>query len=104
MRPSLSEAAGSANNPLYPQYRDPIQVRSQICNGLTLVDNCTVSLKLEQMPVRTLPSAYQDIQSVTYTQGSLGDVLVIRAIAPVVTFVPGVPQLSVKSPASWLTR
>ncbi|AMJ58944.1 hypothetical protein AXW83_00295 [Bosea sp. PAMC 26642] len=89
---TLSDVATGANTALLA---DKAGLRVLICDNLILVDNCAGTLLLEKAPVKTFSTGPQPIAGATFAAGTKGDAMLIRATANIVTFVPGLPALSV---------
>ena len=108
VRSALAETVAYAsvfsNTELFPDSRDQVKVREAICKDLSLVLNCTESLKIEQMPLESLPTGTQAIAGTQFVVGLPGDVLVRRAEVGIVTFVPGMSSLTVRTSSILLQR
>lgn len=108
VRSALAETVAYAsvfsNTELFPDSRDQVKVREAICKDLSLVLNCTESLKIEQMPLESLPTGTQAIAGTQFVVGLPGDVLVRRAEVGIVTFVPGMSSLTVRTSSIFLQR
>ena len=101
---SVAYASVFSNTALYPESRDQTKVREAICKDLMLVLNCTETLKIEQMPLESLPTGTQAIAGTQFVGGAPGDVLVRRAEVGIVTFVPGMSSLTVRASSIFLQR
>jgi hypothetical protein len=101
---SVAYASVFSNTALYPESRDQAKVREAICKDLMLVLNCTETLKIEQMPLESLPTGTQTIAGTQFVGGAPGDVLVRRAEVGIVTFVPGMSSLTVRASSIFLQR
>lgn len=89
---TLSDAATGANTALLA---DKAGLTTLICGNLILVDNCAGTLLLEKAPVTAFSTGSQPITGATFAAGTKGDAMLMRATAKIVTFVPGLPTLSV---------
>lgn len=89
---TLSDAATGANTALLA---DKAGLRTLICDNLILVDSCSSTLLLEKAPVTAFATGWQPITGGAFTAGTKGDAMLMRATAKIVTFVPGLPALSV---------
>jgi Flp pilus assembly protein TadG len=101
---TVAYASVFSNTELCPDSRDQAKVREAICKDLSLVLNCTESLKIEQMPLESLPTGTQAIAGTQFVVGLPGDVLVRRAEVGIVTFVPGMSSLTVRTSSIFLQR
>lgn len=73
-------------------------VITQICGRLVIADNCVANIRLETQPLSAYGGAVQAIGA-TFSSAAAGTPMLIRARVPVVTFVPGLPDLSVSGSA-----
>jgi hypothetical protein len=101
---TVAYASVFSKTELFPDSRDQAKVREAICKDLSLVLNCTESLKIEQMPLESLPTGTQAIAGTQFVVGLPGDVLVRRAEVGIVTFVPGMSSLTVRTSSIFLQR
>lgn len=101
---TVAYASVFSNTELFPDSRDQAKVREAICKDLYLILNCTESLKIEQMPLESLPTGTQAIAGTQFVVGLPGDVLVRRAEVGIVTFVPGMSSLTVRTSSIFLQR
>lgn len=101
---ALADVASTALNPTSTSSRDPAAIRTAICSNLMMAENCTANLKLEQRPASDLSGGYRTITGATFDAGAANQVLVIRAKAPIYTFVPGVEKFSVSATSIWLKK
>ena len=101
---TVAYASVFSNTPFFPETRDQTKVREAICKDLSLVINCTSTLKVEQMPLASLPTTRKAITGTEFSTGVPGDVLVRRAEVGVVTFVPGMSSLTVRTSSIFLRR
>ena len=101
---TVAYASVFSNTALFPETRDPVRIRESICKEMLLVTNCLGTLKVEQMPLASLSAAEQPITGVQFSTGVAGDVLVRRAEVGVVTFVPGMSALKVRTSSIFLRR
>jgi Flp pilus assembly protein TadG len=108
LRTALSETVAYAsvfsNTASFAETRDQAKVREVICANLLLVADCTKNLKLEQMPLASLPNNARVVSGTVFQNGVPGDVLVRRAEAEVFTFVPGLKPLRIRSSSVFLSR
>ncbi|CAN7293661.1 pilus assembly protein [Bosea sp. LjRoot90] len=74
-------------------------VVTQICARMIALDNCATNLRVETQPLASYPAAAQPVTGATFVAGTSGTMMLIRARAPVVTFVPGLPTLNVNAAA-----
>jgi len=106
LRGSLTESTANAQlyglTALSPQSLDPVQIRSTLCSDLVLVVDCDAALKLEQRVLASMSTGATPISGMTFDQGQSGDLMVRRAEASVLTFVPGVGPLKVRSSSIWM--
>lgn len=107
MRWALAETVAYAsvfsNTPFFSETRDQNQLRTTLCDSLVLTTNCTTTIKIEQLPLKATSASFQAIGT-QFSTGVVGDVLVRRAEVPIVTFVPGVPTLKIRSSSIFLRR
>lgn len=94
---AVSEAATGKTTGTYAGNRN--QVVSQICGRMIAVDNCTANLLVETQPLANYSTAPQQVSGATFVAGASGTMMLIRARAPVITFVPGLPTLYVTAAA-----
>ncbi|WP_332686010.1 TadE/TadG family type IV pilus assembly protein [Bosea sp. (in: a-proteobacteria)] len=78
-------------------------VITQICGRMVIADNCVANITLETQPLSAYGGAAQPIGA-TFSSATVGTPMVIRARVPVVTFVPGLPDLSVSGSALYARR
>lgn len=97
---AVSEAATGNTTGTYAGNR--AQVVTQICARMIALDNCVTNLLVETQPLANYPAAAQPITGATFVAGAAGTVMMIRARAPVVTFVPGLPVLQVHAAAIYM--
>lgn len=94
---AVSEAATGRTAGTYAGNRT--QVVTQICARLIAIDNCGSNLLVENQPLTNYPTAAQQISGAIFAAPAIGTPMLIRARAPVVTFVPGLPTLRVSATA-----
>lgn len=94
---AVSEAATGRTAGTYAGNR--AQVATQICGRMIALDNCATNLLLETQPLASYPAAAQQVTGTSFVAGASGTVMMIRARAPVVTFVPLLPTLHVTAAA-----
>lgn len=98
---AVSEAATGNTAATYAGNRSAVV--TQICARMFAVENCSGNLQLETQPLSSYTAAAQAITGATFVAATAGTPMMMRARAPVITFVPGLPQLQV-SAASLYTR
>lgn len=94
---AVSEAATGRTTGTYAGNR--AQVATQICARMVALDHCTANLLLETQPLDSYPTGAQQVTGGAFVAGTSGTVMMIRARAPVITFVPGLPTLYVTAAA-----
>ncbi len=94
---AVSDAATGRTAGTYAGNR--AQVKNQICGRLIAIDNCVGSLLLETQPLANYAAGSQPITGATFVAGTSGTMMLIRAKAQVITFVPGLPMLHVTGAA-----
>lgn len=94
---AVSDAATGRTAGTYAGNR--AQVKNQICGRLIAIDNCVGSLLLETQPLADYAAGSQPITGATFVAGTSGTMMLIRAKAQVITFVPGLPTLHVTGAA-----
>jgi len=94
---AVSEAATGRTAGTYSGNRT--QVVTQICGRMIALDRCTANLLVETQPLANYPAGAQQVTGTTFVAGTSGTVMMIRARAPVLTFVPGLPTLRVTAAA-----
>jgi len=75
------------------------QVKTQICGRLIAIDNCAGNILVETQPLANYAAGSQPVTGATFVAGTSGTMMLIRAKAPVITFVPGLPTLHVTGAA-----
>ena len=98
MHDSLSELATGDGAALLAA-ADRTKTRDYICEKLILSPDCTRLLKLEMRELRT---AEPDTISTTFAAGPSATVMVVRAEAPILIFVPFIESISVRGKAVFL--
>lgn len=98
---AVSEAATGNTASTYAGNRSAVV--TQICARMFAIENCSADLLVETQPLSSYATATQAITGATFVAATAGTPMMIRARAPVITFVPGLPQLQV-SAASLYTR
>lgn len=98
MHDVLSDLATGEGAPLLAA-ADRNRTRDYICDKLLLVPDCSQSLRLEMRDLRT---ATEGTVSTSFARGTRGTVMVVRAEAPVLIFVPFVSQINVRGKAVFL--
>ena len=94
---AVSDAATGRTAGTYAGNR--AQVKTQICGRLIAIDNCVGSLLLETQPLANYAAGSQPVTGATFVAGTSGTMMLIRAKAQVITFVPGWPRLHVTGAA-----
>jgi Flp pilus assembly protein TadG len=94
---AVAEAATGRTAGTYAGNRT--QVITQICARMIALDNCAANLLLETQPLANYQTTAQPITGATFVAGTSGTVMLIRARAPLTTFVPGFPTLHVSAAA-----
>lgn len=97
---AVSEAATGKTTGTYAGNRSAVV--AQICARLMAIDSCSSKLLLETQPLSSYPTTAHAISGATFSAGTSGTVMLIRAQAPVVTFVPGLSTLKVKAAALYM--
>jgi Flp pilus assembly protein TadG len=95
---ALSDAATGETNAM-AHSANRTGLRDAICARLILSDNCADTMKLEMQPVS---SSARAITGASFTGGTSGSLTLIRAEAPIITFVPMMPPLKVSGAAVFL--
>ncbi|KUL96931.1 hypothetical protein DK26_02860 [Bosea sp. WAO] len=94
---AVAEAATGRTAGTYAGNR--AQVAQQICARMIALENCGGNLRLETQPLSSYAVTAQPITGATFVAGPSGTLMMMRARAPVITFVPGLPTLHVSSAA-----
>lgn len=94
---AVSDAATGRTAGTYAGNR--VQVVTQICARMIAIDNCAGSLLVETQPLANYGTGTQPITGAAFVAGAAGTLMLIRARAPVMTFVPGLPTLYVSGAA-----
>lgn len=94
---AVSEAATGRTTGTYAGNRSAVV--AQICARMIALDNCATNLRLENQPLANYGTVAQPITGATFVAGTSGTIMLIRAQAPVITFVPGLPTLNVAGAA-----
>lgn len=94
---AVSDAATGRTAATYAGNR--AQVVTQICARMIAIDNCAGNLLVETQPLANYGGGTQPITGAAFVAGAAGTLMLIRARAPVVTFVPGLPTLHVSGAA-----
>ncbi len=97
IRDAVSEAVTGRTAGTYAGNRT--QVAQQICQRMIALENCATNLRLETQPLSNYSATAQPITGAAFVAGPSGTVMMMRARAPVVTFVPGLPTLHVSAAA-----
>lgn len=79
-------------------------VVTQICARMFVLDDCASKLALEAQPLASYSTAQQPIDGTTFVAAPVGTPMLMRAKAPVVTFVPFLPQLNISATALYARR
>lgn len=94
---AVSEAATGRTTGTYAGNR--AAVVTQICQRMIALDNCASNLLLETQPLANYSATAQPVSGANFVAGTSGTMMLIRARAPVITFVPGLPTLHVTAAA-----
>ncbi len=94
---AVSEAATGRTAGTYAGNRT--QVAAQICGRMIALDNCAANLLLETQPLANYSATAQPVSGAVFVAGTSGTVMLLRARARVLTFVPGLPALQVRAAA-----
>lgn len=94
---AVSEAATGQTTSTYAGNRSAVV--NQICARMIAVENCTANMRVEAQPLANYATSAQAISGGTFTAATANTLMMIRAQAPVVTFLPGFPTLQVKAAA-----
>lgn len=94
---AVSEAATGRTAGTYAGNRGAVV--NQICARMIAIDDCATNLRLETQPLASYGTTAQPVTGATFVAGTSGTVMLIRAQAPVITFVPGLPTLNVTGAA-----
>jgi Flp pilus assembly protein TadG len=100
IRDAVAEAATGRTAGTYAGNR--AQVAQQICQRMIALENCAGNLRLETQPLSNYGPAAQPITGATFVAGPSGAAMMMRARAPVITFVPGLPTLHVSAAALYV--
>lgn len=92
---AVSEAATGNTASTYAGNRSAVV--TQICARMFAVENCTANLQVEAQPLASYATTAQAITGATFVAATSGTPMMIRARAPVITFVPGLSQLRVSA-------
>ncbi|MGE7470558.1 TadE family protein [Bosea sp. NPDC003192] len=96
---ALADAATGNTAATYANNRTVVSER--ICDRLLLMDSCATKLLLEMQPLKNYAPG-QAVAGTVFTAGGAGEMTLIRARAPVITIVPGLPQLWVRGQALFM--
>ncbi|MCV9939598.1 pilus assembly protein [Boseaceae bacterium BT-24-1] len=99
---AVSEAATGKTTATYAGNRS--EAVNQICARMFVLDSCATKLALEAQPLASYSTAQQAISGTVFVAAVVGTPMLMRAKAPVVTFVPGLPQLSISATALYARR
>jgi len=94
---AVSDAATGRTTGTYAGNRSAVV--TQICARMFALDNCASNLLVENQPLINYPTTAQPISGTTFAAATVRVPMLIRARAPVVTFVPGLPTLRVSATA-----
>lgn len=97
---ALADAATGNTAATYANNRS--EVAERICGRLILMDNCQTRLLLEMQPLTSYAASGQAIAGTVFAVGAAKEVTLMRARAPVLTIVPGLPQLWIESQALFM--
>lgn len=96
---ALADAATGNTAATYSNNRTVVAER--ICGRLLLMDSCGTKILLEMQPLKNYASG-QAIAGTVFTVGGVGEMTLMRARAPVITVVPGLPQLWIRGQALFM--
>ncbi|CAN7566778.1 TadE/TadG family type IV pilus assembly protein [Bosea sp. LjRoot237] len=97
---ALSDAATGNTTATYANNRS--EVVERICGRLVLMDNCQTKLLLEMQPLTNYAASGQAIAGTVFTVGAAKEMTLMRARAPLLTVVPGLPQLWIQGQALFM--
>ncbi len=97
---AVSEAATGNTAAAYSGNRG--QLVTQICDRVIALDSCETRLLVENQPLASYPTSAQPIAGAAFVAATAKTLMMIRAKAPVVTFVPGLSQLHVSAAAIYV--
>lgn len=97
IRDAVAEAATGRTAATYAGNR--ALVAQQICARMIALEDCATNLRLETQPLSNYATTVQPITGATFVAGPSGAAMMMRARAPVITFVPGLPTLNVSAAA-----
>lgn len=100
IRDTVSEVATGNTAGTYAGNRT--LVAEQICARVIALDNCASRLLLEAQPLASYATTAQPVAGAAFASSVSGTVMMIRARAPVITFVPGLPELHVSAAALYM--
>jgi Flp pilus assembly protein TadG len=97
---ALSDATTGDTAATYANNRTLVAER--ICGRLLLMDGCEARILLEMQPLKNYAAAGQAITGTVFAAGGAGEMTLMRARAPVLTVVPGLPQLWISGQAVFM--
>jgi Flp pilus assembly protein TadG len=97
---ALSDAATGNTTATYANNRSGVVER--ICGRLFLMDKCQTNILLEMQPLANYAASGQPIAGTVFTAGPVKEMTLIRARAPLLTVVPGMPRLWIQGQALFM--
>lgn len=97
---ALADAATGNTAATYSNNRSVVVER--ICGRLLLMDGCPTKLLLEMQPLKSYAAGEPAIAGTVFTAAPAKELTLMRARAPVLTVVPGMPQLWVRGQALFM--
>lgn len=97
---ALADAATGNTTATYANNRSVVAER--ICSRLILMDDCGTKLLLEMQPLKSYAAAGQPIAGTVFTVAPAKELTLMRARAPVITVIPGLPQLWISGQALFM--
>lgn len=96
MHNALADIATGANTAALSSQSS---INGLVCDQLVLADSCSSTLLVEKAPLANFPAAAQPVTGASFANGTTGVMMLIRAKANVVTFIPGFSTLTVSAAA-----
>jgi len=97
---ALADAATGNTAATYSNNRAVVVER--ICGRLVLMDDCGTKLLLEMQPLKNYAAGGQPVAGTVFTVAPAKELTLIRARAPVITVIPGIPQLWISGQALFM--
>lgn len=94
---AVSEAATGNTTATYAGNKSGVV--TQICARMFVLDDCANKMLLEAQPLDNYSTTGQAIAGTTFVAAVVGTPMLMRAQAPVLTFVPGLPQITISATA-----